>query len=87
MINAFKMLLRLVGPIEAVEIGGQLYGRVAMQRRVRRNAFIDLDRKLRLLQGFIKIGKREKCQRVRWSEKQRKLEIDQAQVLAAAAAE
>ena len=65
----FEMLLRLVGAIEAIEIGGHLDGGIAMQRRSRRNAFIDLDRQLRLLQQLVKIGERQQRQRMSWGEK------------------
>ena len=83
----FEMLLRLVGAVERIEIGRHLDRGIAMQRRIRRNALIDLDRQLRLLERFIKIGEREQRQRMVGREIERKLQIDQAEILAAAAAE
>ena len=85
--QCLKVLLRFVGTVEAVEVGGHLNGGIAVQRRVRRNAFVNLDRKLGLLQRLIKIGERKKRQRMCRGEKQRELEIDQTEILAATATE
>src|SRR6185437_15029596 len=60
---------------------------VALERRVRGDAVISFDRKLRLLHRFIKVGEREKRERMARLEVNRKLEIDEADVLAALAAE
>ena len=57
------------------------------QRRRRRNALIGLDRQLRLFQQLIEIGERQQRQRMVGLEIERKLQIDQRQILAAAAAE
>ncbi len=82
-----EVLLRLVRAVERIEIGRHLDRGIAMQRRIRRNALIDLDRQLRLLERFVEIGEREQRQRMVGREIERKLEIDQAEILAAAAAE
>src|SRR6516164_10508497 len=80
------MLLRLVGPVKAVEIGRHLDSGVAVQGRTRRNAIVDLDRKLRLLERFIEIGERQKGKWMIGAEEERELQIDQAQVLSASPA-
>src|SRR5262249_58629511 len=53
----FQMLLRLVSAVKAVEIGGHLDGSVAMQGSTRRNAIVDLDRKLRFRSEERRVGK------------------------------
>ena len=60
---------------------------VAVQRRCGRDALVDFDRELRLLQRFVKIGEREQRERVVRREVQRELQVDEAEILAAAAAE
>src|SRR5581483_3951177 len=83
--HALENLDRLVAAVGTVEISGELDLRIALQRRVRGNAFIDLDRHLRLLHRFIEIGEREQCQRMIGLEVERKLQIDQREILATAA--
>ena len=82
-----EVLLRLVRAVERIEIGRHLDCGVAMQRRIRRNALVGLDRQFRLLERFIEIGEREQRQRMVGLERERQLQIDQAEILAAAAAE
>ena len=82
-----EVLLCLVRLVERIEIGRHLDGGVAMQRRTRRHALIDLDRQFRLLQRFIKIGEREQGQRMVGRQIERELQIDEREILAAAAAE
>src|SRR5262245_46740710 len=80
------MFLRLVGPVQAIEIGRHLDRSVAVQGRTRRHTIVDLDRKLRFLERFIEIGKRQQCKRMIGDEEERKLQIHQAQVLTASPA-
>ena len=81
------MLLGLVGAIERIEIGRELDLGVALQRRIRRHALVDLDRQLRLLHLLVEIGERQQRQRMVGREIERELQIDEAEILAAAAAE
>ncbi len=80
-------LLGLVGAIERIEIGGDLDVRVAPQRRRRRNAVVYLDRQLGLLERLVEVGERQQRHRVRRLEIERKLQIDQRQIFAAAASD
>ena len=82
-----QALLGLVGALEGVEIGRKLDLGVAPQRRILRHALVDLDRQLRVLHLLVEIGERQQRQRLVGREIERKLEIDEAQVLAAAPAE
>ena len=52
-----------------------------------RNLLVDLDRELGLLQRFIKVGEREQRERVLRREIKRELQIDEAEILAAAPSE
>ena len=76
---------RLVAAVGGVEIGGELDLRIALQRRTGRHALIDLDRHLRLLHQLVEIGERQQRQRMIGLQIQRELQIDQRQILAAAA--
>ena len=86
-ISLSRQRLGLVGALERVEIDRQLDLGVAAQRRIRRHALIDLDRELRLLHLLVEVGEREQRQRMVRREIERELQIDEAEVLAAAAAE
>ena len=83
--DALQDLDRLVAAVGGVEIGGKLDLRVALERRTRRHALVDLDRHLRLLHGLIEIGERQQRQRMIGLQIERELQIDQRQILAAAA--
>ena len=80
-------LLGLVGAVERVEIDRELDLGVAPQRRIARHALVDLDRELRVLHLLVEVGERQQRERLVGREIERELQIDQAQVLAAAAAE
>ena len=86
-ISLLQALLGLVGAVERVEIDRQLDLGVAPQRRTRRHALVDLDRELRLLHLLVEIGERQQRERLVRREIERELQIDEAEVLAAAAAE
>ena len=79
-----EMLLRLVGAVERVEIGGHLDRGVAVERRRRRDALVGLDGELGLLQRLVEIGERQERQRMIGREGKRELEIDETEILAAA---
>ena len=83
----FEQRLRLVGALERVEIDRELDLGVALERRGRRDALVDLDRELRLLHRLVEIGERQQRQRVVRREIERELQIDEPEVLAAAPAE
>ena len=83
--DALQDLDRLVAAVGGVEIGGKLDLRVALERRTGRHALVDLDRHLGLLHGLIEIGERQQRQRMIGLQVERELQIDQRQVLAAAA--
>ena len=83
--DALQDLDRLVAAVGGVEIGGQLDLGVALQRRIRRHALIDLDRHRRLLHRLVEIGERQQRQRMVGREVERELQIDQREILAAAA--
>src|SRR5713101_5150811 len=74
-----------IAALGGVEVGSQLNLRVALQRRTRRHALVDLDRHRRLLHRLIEIGQRQQRQRMIGVEVQRELQIDQREILAAAA--
>ena len=84
-VTVLQDLDRLVAAVGGVEIGGELDLRIALQRRTRRHALIDLDRHCRLLHGLIEIGERQQRQRMIGLQIKRELQIDQRQILAAAA--
>ncbi|MGY3108927.1 hypothetical protein ACVWW7_005554 [Bradyrhizobium sp. LM6.9] len=83
--DTLEDLDRLVGAVGGIQIDGELDLRVALERRGRRHPLIDLDRHLRPLHRFIEIGEREQRQGMAGLEVERELEIDQRQILAAAA--
>ena len=82
-----QSLLGLVGLVERVEIDRELDLGVAPQRRILRHALVDLDRKLRVLHLLVEIGERQQRQRLIGREIERELQIDEPEILAAAAAE
>ena len=84
--EVFEPLFRFVGALELIEIGGHLDVGIAAQRR-RRNAVVDLDREVRLLQRFVEVGERKQRHRVCRLEIERKLQVDKRQILAAAASD
>src|SRR5262245_51190167 len=55
------MLLRVVGPVETIEITGHLDRGISVQRRTGRNALVDLDRELGLLERFIKVANQKQA--------------------------
>src|SRR5205085_196502 len=83
----FQSSLRLVGAFQAIETERALDLRIALHWRGRRQPIIDIDRQLDLLDRFIEIGERQQRHRVRRREIKRKLEIDEAEILAAAPSE
>ena len=83
--DVLQDLDRLVAAVGGVEIGGELDLRVALQRRIGRHPLIDLDRHRRLLHRLIEIGERQQRQRMVGLQIERELQIDQRQILAAAA--
>ena len=83
--HVLQDLDRLVAAVGRIEIGRELDLRVALQRRTRRHALIDLDRHLRLLHRLVEIGERQQRQRMVRLQIERELQIDQREVLAAAA--
>ena len=83
-VTSLRILIASLAAVGGVEIGGELDLRVALQRRVRRHALVDLDRHLRLLHGLVEIGERQQRQRMVGLQIQRELQIDQRQILAAA---
>ena len=80
-------LLALVGAVERVEIGGELDVGIALERRIRRHALIDLERERRLLHLLVEIGERHQRERMARREIDRELQIGEREVLAALAAE
>jgi len=60
---------------------------IAIQRRVFRDLGVDLQRLLRLLEGLVQVGERQQRQRVVRRQIDGKLQIQQTEVLAAAAPE
>ena len=85
--DVIEPLLGLVGAIELIEIAGELDLGVARQRRRRRHALVDLDREVGFLQRLVEVGERQQRHGVRRLEIKRELQIDQRQILAAAAAD
>ena len=83
--DALEDLDRLVAAVGGIEIGRELDLRIALQRRIGRHALIDLDRHLRLLDRFIEIGERQQRHRMAGLQIERELQIDQREILAAAA--
>ena len=83
--DALQDLDRLVAAVGGVEIGRELDLRVALQRRTGRHPLVDLDRHLRLLHRLVEIGQRQQRQRMIGREIERELQIDQREILAAAA--
>ena len=79
--------LGLVGAIERVEIERHLDLRIALQRRGQRHPLVGLDREFGLLHRLVEVGERQQRQRMRRREIERELQIDEAEILAAAAAE
>ena len=75
--DVLQDLDRLVAAVGGVEIGGELDLRVALQRRIRRHALVDLDRHRRLLHRLVEIGQRQQRQRMVGLQVQRELQIDQ----------
>src|SRR6185312_7143828 len=82
-----QMVFRLSSAVERIEIGRHLDRSVTMQRRRRGDALVGLDRELGLLQRLVKIGERQKRQRMIGLQIKRELQIDETEVLPAAAAE
>ncbi len=82
-----ELLLGLVGAIERIEIDRELDLRIARQRRTRRHPLVSLDRKLGLFQILVEVAERQQRHRVRRLQIKRELQIDQRQILAAAAAD
>ncbi len=79
--------LRLVGLVQAVEVERHLDLGIARERRVQRHALIDLVGELRLLHRLVEVAKREQRERMLRHQIERELQIDQPEILAAAAAE
>src|SRR5262249_59998011 len=79
--------LGFFGARERIEIERPLNLGIAVHRRTCRYPLVDLDCKLGFLDSFVKVGEREQGHRMAGREVERKLEIDKAKVLAAAAPE
>ena len=80
-------LLALVGAVHRVEIGGELDVGIALERRVRGHALIDLERERRLLHLLVEVGERHQRERMARREIDRELQIGEREILAALAAE
>src|SRR5262249_25470011 len=82
-----EVSFRLVRAVKGIEIERQLNLRIARQGRSQRHAFVGLVGELRLLHRFIEIAKRKQRERMRRREIESQLQVDQAEILTAAAPE
>ena len=80
----FKARFRRVGAVERIQVERELDLRIAVKRRSQRHPLVGLVGQFRLLHRLVEVAERKQSERMRRREIERELQIDEAEILAAA---